>query len=54
MLFGLYHPPQGDQLWKADIPWMPIPVHTEPKSQDFVSKALPDLGVLPAREPRRT
>ena len=37
MLAGLYHPPRGDQLWKPDLPWMPIPVHTEPRSQDFVS-----------------
>ena len=37
MLAGLYHPPQGDQMWRNDLPWMPIPVHTEPTSQDYVS-----------------
>ena len=37
MLAGLYHPPHGDQMWRNDLPWMPIPVHTEPTSQDYVS-----------------
>ena len=37
VMAGLYSPPQGDQLWNHDIPWTPVPIHSEPQSQDYVS-----------------
>lgn len=27
-------PPQGNQIWNANIPWQPIPIHTIPMAQD--------------------
>nr|XP_022906218.1 prostatic acid phosphatase-like isoform X1 [Onthophagus taurus] len=32
-LAGLF-PPEGDQVWDKDIPWQPIPIHTEPQLED--------------------
>ncbi|RZC38364.1 prostatic acid phosphatase, partial [Asbolus verrucosus] len=32
-LAGLY-PPRSDQIWDPDIPWQPIPIHTEPELED--------------------
>lgn len=32
-----FFPPQGHQVWDKDIPWQPIPVHTMPVAEDFVS-----------------
>lgn len=37
-LAGLY-PPVGDQVWKKDLPWQPIPVHTVPEKLDSVLAA---------------
>ena len=34
-LAGLF-PPQGDQVWEADLPWQPIPVHTLPQDEDYL------------------
>ena len=39
VLAGLF-PPIGDQVWNPGIPWQPIPVHTMPKEEDFVSDLL--------------
>ncbi len=44
MLAGLYYPPSEDQVWRAGLPWFPIPIHTEPIAQDFVSAVC--VGVL--------
>ena len=33
-LAALY-PPQGRDVWNADLPWQPIPVHTRPSSDDY-------------------
>nr|XP_022906209.1 prostatic acid phosphatase-like [Onthophagus taurus] len=32
-LAGLF-PPEGAQVWDKDIPWQPIPIHTEPELED--------------------
>lgn len=37
-LEGLY-PPVKDQVWDNNIQWMPIPVHTIPKQEDYILKA---------------
>lgn len=39
-LAGLF-PPQGNEIWNTDIPWQPIPVHTMPASEDYVSTMYP-------------
>ncbi|KAL3270627.1 hypothetical protein HHI36_021161 [Cryptolaemus montrouzieri] len=36
-LAGLY-PPKGDQIWNADLHWMPIPIHTVPTKEDNLLK----------------
>lgn len=33
-LAGLF-PPIGNQKWNENFNWQPIPVHTEPRDQDF-------------------
>lgn len=33
-LAGLF-PPFGFQIWKEDLNWQPIPVHTQPLEQDY-------------------
>ncbi len=43
VMTGLYSPPQGDQNWNEGINWYPVPIHTEPKTQDYVS-ASPSLS----------
>jgi len=35
-LAGLF-PPQGSQVWKTDLLWQPVPVHTVPDKSDYVS-----------------
>lgn len=37
-LAGLF-PPSGAQIWKTDLPWQPVPVHTIPENLDYVLAA---------------
>lgn len=37
-LAGLF-PPGADDIWNADIPWQPIPVHTTPEVLDHILAA---------------
>lgn len=34
-LAGLF-PPIGNQIWMNDLDWQPVPVHTTPKSEDYL------------------
>lgn len=34
-----FFPPQGDDVWNANVPWQPIPVHTIPEKLDDVLAA---------------
>ncbi|XP_031634102.1 prostatic acid phosphatase-like [Contarinia nasturtii] len=34
-----FFPPKGDQIWKDDLLWQPIPIHTIPTSLDYVLNA---------------
>ena len=47
-LAGLY-PPKGGDIWDAQLPWQPIPVHTTPAEVDHVSypPPLPFLQMPP-------
>lgn len=38
ILSGLF-PPTGGQVWNENLLWQPIPVHTVPKSLDYVLNA---------------
>ncbi|ELT96207.1 hypothetical protein CAPTEDRAFT_226537 [Capitella teleta] len=31
-----FYPPKGDQIWKTELKWQPIPVHTKPLDMDHV------------------
>ena len=46
-LAGLF-PPNEDQIWNSSIQWQPIPVHTIPVKQDFVSVTLFHLKCIPS------
>jgi len=37
-LAGLY-PPTGYQVWNADIPWQPVPIHSIPRDEDVLLHA---------------
>lgn len=37
-LAGLF-PPEGDAIWNGELLWQPIPVHTIPRSSDYVLNA---------------
>lgn len=28
------YPPNGNEIWDDDLPWQPIPVHSEPEIED--------------------
>lgn len=34
-LAGLY-PPSGEQIWRPDLMWQPIPIHTIPLDDDYL------------------
>lgn len=34
-----FYPPKSKQIWNADIPWQPIPVHTIPEKLDDILAA---------------
>lgn len=33
---GVY-PPAADEIWNSAFPWQPLPIHTMPADEDYVS-----------------